>query len=525
MVCFYYSYHLLDIWLDLKSGSILNYFAKGKIHLKLHYSPKPNGYSFKKLVVLVLENRSFDHLFGALNGVNGIKGKEKKYTQEGIEPEMKSEPIVVIDPGHTIENMKIQLSGKWVTNAKQQAEEQLKSKLWPNGKIPSKVLEMEGEKIMHYFNPDQIPVISTLAQEFCVFDSWHSAFPGPTFPNRWFLNSGTSGGHTSNFAFSGSKTVFNQFKDWKIYYHDIALSILTSSVMMKDFVNKKIIENISPISNFYQDCKDGTLPAYSYIEPVYFSSGDLIANDMHPPHNVLDGEQLVLDIYEALCQNEKQFQETVFLIVFDENGGFYDHVLPPLVKGVTGKDKELNDGVFKTYGLRVPAVAISPSISKRVETKLFEHCSLPSTIIKLFNLPDYLNERVRNASTFESICDLQKPRSLKEIPDPKDLQKKLNALKGYKFKNDLIPKEIIDKTLTHPHGIEALGWMYSILKFTFKKTLNIPEVKDFENSSEKNKGEYVTDIFQQIKATNHRDEVIFKLNESMIKVTDMKEVI
>ncbi len=149
---------------------------------------------------------------------------------------------------------------------------------------------------------------------------------------------------------------------------------------------------------FLKDCNEGNLPEYSFIEPNYndhdTDSGEEVANDQHPDHNIQAGELFMASVYNAIKGNAQLWQSTALLIVYDEHGGIYDHVVPPActpdLKSASGLDT--GTGVpfaFDRLGVRVPAILVSPWIPKgTVVNRVFDHASIPATITKYF-LGDY----------------------------------------------------------------------------------------------------------------------------------------
>jgi phospholipase C len=244
---------------------------------------------------------------------------------------------------------------------------------------------------MHYFTPDQVPVISTLARAFGVSDRWHASAPCQTWPNRFFAHTGTANGYVNNapthFPYQ-METVFNRLSDanqpWRIYFHDVpqtaTLARLWGDVFSSHFLNFN--------TDFIQAAAAGTLPAYSFIEPRYFPDllGRHIPNDEHPPHNVAYGEQLIAAVYNAV-RGGPGWKQTLLVITYDEHGGCYDHVVPPPATPPDGKAPDGFD--FGYFGVRVPAVIVSPyvpakSIIRPTGLTPFDHTSIIATLRKLF---------------------------------------------------------------------------------------------------------------------------------------------
>jgi phospholipase C len=115
---------------------------------------------------------------------------------------------------------------------------------------------------------------------------------------------------------------------------------------------------------------EATFPAFAFIEPKYFGADQ---NDDHPPHNVFKAEKLIADVYNAIRSNATLWASTLLVVVYDEHGGFYDHVEPP---AAVPPDDHREEWTFDRLGVRVPALLVSPWVGARVEKTLFDHTSL-----------------------------------------------------------------------------------------------------------------------------------------------------
>ena len=186
--------------------------------------------------------------------------------------------------------------------------------------------------VMHGFTPEQVPVISQLARSFGVSDRWHASAPNQTWPNRFFVHTGTAAGYVNNspvrFPYL-MPTIFSRLtqcqRSWRIYFHDVPLTATLSKIL------SELPEHLYPFEDaFMGDAMAGRLPDYSFIEPRYFPSlaFNRMPNDQHPPHNVAYGERLIARCYDAL-RNGPGWEQTLFIVIYDEHGGVYDHVLPP----------------------------------------------------------------------------------------------------------------------------------------------------------------------------------------------------
>jgi phospholipase C len=247
--------------------------------------------------------------------------------------------------------------------------------------------------VMHYFTPDQVPVISQLARAFGVSDRWHASAPCQTWPNRFFVHTGTANGYVNNtpthFPYT-MQTVFNRLEEvgqsWRIYFHDIPHAATLARLWDNAMTNFRFFE-----TDFAADAMAGRLPAYSFIEPRYFTDPVMgqEPNDQHPPHNITHGEALIARVYNAL-RSGPGWKNTLLIITYDEHGGCYGHVVPP---PATSPGGQMPDGYnFDSFGVRVPAVIVSPWVPQGARirppgTTPFDHTSIIATLARLFGFP------------------------------------------------------------------------------------------------------------------------------------------
>ena len=271
----------------------------------------------------------------------------------------------------------------------------------------------EYRQIMQCYTPAHLPVITTLAREFAVFDHWFCAVPSQTFCNRAFWHAGTSWGRVTNDPIdvwklgSDAPTIFNQFAacdpasglDWKIYSGNSVHFNLTP------VIHTKALAPFTPpfgctntympgMAAFLTDCAAGMLPNYSFIEPQIYGAH----NDMHPSSTtgVFDadnadspvtlGEALIWDVYEAIRTSASatgsNAMNTLLIITFDEHGGTYDHVPPPPAVAPDLCGNPPQDGFdFKRLGVRVPMIMVSAQIAANtVVNTPMDHCSFMATM-------------------------------------------------------------------------------------------------------------------------------------------------
>ena len=391
--------------------------------------------NLKHIVVLMMENRSFDHMLGALKAedprINGLTGQESNLdtTNEPtkVQPSAQFQSELDPDPDHHFPAVHKQLffgtggppavpsMGGFVQSYYDQQRSVSHSR-----------------KIMNYFATDKLVVLHTLARNFAVFNGWFSSIPGPTICNRAFAHYGTSFGQVSMDMFyvkAPFKSTYERMlaagRTSKLYYYD------TSSSTM-EIVN--LLKNQPQIFGTYQqflsDCTSGNLPDYSFIEPNYTDhtgegGGEELASDQHPDHDVQAGEVFIASIYNAIRQNPDLWKTTALLIVYDEHGGIFDHVPPPacIPDGYTASAQDTGIGqpfAFDRLGVRVPAILISPWIAKRTvvpgpedtsKGRTFEHASIPATVTQHFiGTYDARSPREKSAQTFlDLLTDQQRP--------------------------------------------------------------------------------------------------------------------
>jgi phospholipase C len=351
------------------------------------------------VVALMLENRSFDCMFGMLQaritGIDGLRGSESNiwHSKSGDteirvwnEPSLTSVTATIPDPdpGELQADIAIQLTG-------------LNGDAPMGGFVDNYMRQPPADKpydpkaVMHYFAPDQVPVLSQLAHEFGVSDRWFASAPCQTWPNRFFAHTGTAAGYVNNapphFPYA-MPTVFGRLAEkhctWRVYFHDFPQAG-TLATLWED-----VPTHFRYFNSFVADAASGNLPTYSFIEPRYFTDTvlRLIPNDMHPPHNIAYGEQLVAQVYNAL-RSGPRWKQTLLIITYDEHGGFFDHAVPP---AATPPDNKTPDHfVFNQFGVRVPAVLVSPyirkgSIVRPAGNTPFDHTTIAATLRRLYGI-------------------------------------------------------------------------------------------------------------------------------------------
>jgi phospholipase C len=392
----------------------------------------------------MMENRSFDHLFGFADPdddrIDDLSGAEWSTGLNG-QPVLVSNDARaagVVDPGHKLVDVNEQLFG---TPDPQPGEPFMKGFVKNYAKQAGVKPERAGD-VMRCFAPENIPVLTALAREYALCDSYFSSLPGPTLPNRAFAHCASSNGSVDNnpLAFARLTTVYERLAEQQVSSKVFAFdgnSLATSLPVLLKAGNK----HLGSFDEFMTSVKKGTLPSYSFVEPRYNNYFDharqkaYFATDQHPPNDIGHGENLIADIYEAI-RKSPLWNDTLFVITYDEHGGFYDHVpppagVPPTKPNGAPKADTLSGFDFTRLGVRVPTLFISPfiergTIIKRTPGKEFDHASLGATARALFaKAAEPLNDRDAAARTFEDVLTRTTPRPDGDTPgklDPRKLK-------------------------------------------------------------------------------------------------------
>jgi len=395
--------------------------------------------SVQHVVVLMLENRSFDHMLGFLYPGNvtpsgqpfdGLTGTESNPGSNGqpvtvfrIEPTTPSAYYMPgADPGEGYMATNSELYGStngpassgqaatyqgFVTDFAYTLNWQSKEpSQWP---IVSGTVEGD---IMGCFTPETLPVLSALAKGYAVCDQWFSSVPTETLPNRAFACAATSQGHMDDKTHTfTSPTIFGLLGaanlGWAIYGYDA--EPLTKNTFTQ--ISSAAASHFGKFTDFQAAAAAGTLGAYTFLEPSWSSSG----NSQHPNYDVALGEQLIHDVYEALRAGPG-WPGTLLVITYDEHGGCYDHVPPPW--GAVPPDNDAGEFSFgfDRFGVRVPTVLVSPLIAAGTVYRApaggtpLDHTSVLKTVEQRWNLPT-LTARDAAAPGFGDVFTLTTPRT------------------------------------------------------------------------------------------------------------------
>lgn len=336
------------------------------------------------IVLLMLENRSFDHMLGYLSlpesagglgrtdidGLSGADDQINQYDGDIYTPQPLHDYLSFPwDPPHDHKYVVKQIAHNNGGFAEQFAKH--------NHQLYKHLPLEDPGLVMGYHTADHVPAFDALARQFCVCDRWFSSMPGPTFPNRYYAMAGTSGGYTADPDVDDPKpvdlkTVFDYMpkKMWGAYFHD------TPSIwLFKKHRHLLKSRTLHSFASFRRHAKKGTLPGVSWIDPYYYFKSQL-SNDDHPPSDIRKAQKFVAEVYNLLVESPV-WDKTLLVVYYDEHGGFYDHVVPP--------QAEDDFPHLARYGVRVPAIVVSPWVAEQsVSHTVFDHTSLIKTILMRF---------------------------------------------------------------------------------------------------------------------------------------------
>jgi len=445
------------------------------------------------IVVLMQENRSFDNVLGNLYPASA--------SFDGIPAGASNSYRALLH--HTVKPTSEPPSGKsiYITPNPDPAESQghMHFQIYNGGTTPTMggfaqsyydAHRIEGNPgdIMCYFDSTandgagQLPMTAFLARTFAVSDRWFGAGPVQTFPNRMFAFCATAGNFDNQAPIDnidywplghgygdvlGSMTATSVFElldtasnsatydpsNWKVYFHDVPLSAINSYVYGALTAGSGCVSSFDGSdytpphgATFLDDVRAGTLPAFAFIEPRYwsnYSQGGHPANSNHPgnddyhtlgktghPIDCRNGETLLTDVYDALTSRPALFDKTLLIVIYDEHGGVWDHVAPLAAPTPYGPDSGVaNAEVYSTTGPRVPAFFVNPAIAAGTVLRppsgsayAFDHTSIIATLTAQFGLAGPLTCRDAATPVLSGlIVPGTTPRPVAELAVPRGL--------------------------------------------------------------------------------------------------------
>jgi len=352
--------------------------------------PDPKTLPIQHIVVLMMENHSADTYLGQLHDqgqpdfeAEPTTGNPNPLNPGGppIGPFHKTSLCEVADLDHSWNGAHIELDG---------------------GKLDGFTARNEvtadptGSRAMGYYDQRDLPYYYALYNTFATSDRHFSSLLGPTFPNRLFLYAGTAAGHISNnFILSNLKSIFELMDQYGVSWRIYQSQSLNYGASLFSYVLLHQSGHVFPVSQYYADAAAGTLPQVSFVDPDLFTLGSPTQNDEHPDANVQEGQKFEASVTNALIASPEWSSSAMFL-TYDENGGFYDHVVPPAAPIPDNIPPATSSSDFQAaydqYGYRVPFLVISPWAKPHyVSHTVGDHTSILHFIEWRFGMPSLTN--------------------------------------------------------------------------------------------------------------------------------------
>jgi phospholipase C len=370
--------------------------------------PSPSNMPIDTFVVLMQENRSFDHYFGWHPGADG-RNAGLSYPDEmgnghathSLAPDFQG--CAFEDPNHSWEGGRTQYNG---------------------GKLDG-FYKASDYYALGYYERGDLPFIPSLADNFTLYDRYFCSLLGPTWPNREYMHSAQSGGNMTN---AGVQDVVLALATGGLYHWEtiwdrmlaqgLSVTYYFSDLPFIGIFGPRFVPIIKPVAEFYVDAAAGNLPNLAFVDPMFLDGGggDGLSGDEHPHGDVRIGQAFMADVVRAFVHSP-QFRRGAMFINYDEWGGFFDHVSPVLVPD--DRQSSNLEQSFGITGFRIPGVAISPYARRgHVSHMTVTHESILKLLSYKFGL-GYLTKRHRYASNIGRSFDWEHPNfEVPELPQP-----------------------------------------------------------------------------------------------------------
>ncbi len=434
--------------------------------------------SVETIVVVIMENRSFDHLLGYLNlpgsgriALDGIQDSEqwrRSCANPGPPNNFMYEPtplaeLHVTDPPHERANIALQLGER-------SAE----------GVFPMKgFIHSAGgnSQVMQYYDAATVPVTDFFAHNFALCDRWFAPLPAGTQPNRLMAMSGQSWIDTNvstPLQFPDQQLVYDWLTRhgvrWRVYHQGFFPFFALMPRWYPKMASSDDFRRFDRLKLDFELETDATFPSVIFVEPKYTDSPHVgEGTDDHSPSSVLGGQAFLLDIYNAVVANPVRWRKTVMIVTYDEHGGFFDHVQPlPIVT----RDPKGRYPDFTSTGVRVPSIVISPLVSAGlVYSRPLDHTSILKFIGQKFNAGSYgpgVDDRGGVGSVLD-VLDLNSPRQLiPPPPDPSVIPAAPQYVRGFKSQTENVK---IFQDVTHQLTVTP--------EYRHALATKFPEYRDF----------------------------------------------
>jgi phospholipase C len=327
------------------------------------------------VVVVMMENRSFDHYFGWLADDQKYVERGKKQYGKRFRVDGKQQQAFPAPDGTSVQTAPL-LANPGEANPYRGCGHPDPGHSWTAGRAQRDggfLAPGSGNDAfaLGYYGGDAMPFTSQLARQFTVFDRWHASILGATYPNRAYLHSGQSGTYKTNalpFATGGY--------DWPTIWERLGAAGVSAGYYYTDLPvlalwGGRLANFQRPIDQYFADAQQGNLPKVTFLDPAFLSGN---RTDDHPHADIRAGQRFMRDVFTAFARS-KHWRRGAFVLVYDEWGGFYDHVKPPVLPDDRANPDDLEN--FGQAGFRVPAVIASPYARRGyVDHKLYDHTSV-----------------------------------------------------------------------------------------------------------------------------------------------------
>jgi phospholipase C len=374
-------------------------------------SRTPVDHAVEHIVIVMMENRSFDHALGYLGREGPLDPQDPQSTVDGLG----EEEYEVVWDGTPYKTFPLGTT-KWEPPRRDpphdgrrvgwQATDPARYPWAYRDRHGGSHADLQPGDVLGYLTADEVPIYDFLARRFCVCDKWFCSVPGETWPNRMFALAGTAGGEVNipETVLEGMWGKHSFFRDlertqWRWYSSDPALLRAVDDHFRFDdnaYDNFAYFDQCTDRqeTNFVTDALGGNLRDVSWVDPNFFKVGDMPGqhpNSDHPPLDVARGQKFVHTVYEAL-RRSKRWERTLLIITYDEHGGFYDHVRPD-----------------PPVGPRVPGLVVSPWVKPGRPCHVpLEHTAIAKTVLRRFLWKDANPDR--RAAAIEKRLEDMGPR-------------------------------------------------------------------------------------------------------------------
>jgi phospholipase C len=360
-----------------------------------HKLPNPAHSGLDHIVVVLMENRSFDHYLGWLPGANGkqagLRYPDNDGAMHGTHHLTERQGCGFNDPDHSWAGGQLQLN---------------------KGKLDGFRKGLNDDFALGYYERVDLPFYSAFVDQTTVFDRWFCSILTSTYPNRFYTHAARTDRMENTMAESTLPTIWDRLADAGVsanyYFSDLPFLALWG---------QKYLPIARPVETFFAQAETGQLPAYSYLDPFFLGEDQGGSNDDHPHADILRGQAFLSRVANAMA-NSPQWERSALVVTYDEWGGFFDHVRPP-----TLPDDPPSGGYDQGQaGFRVPSFVLSPFARRGgIDHHTYDHTSILKMVEWRFGLKP-LAPRDAAARNMATAFDFQHPNkatpSLPTISDP-----------------------------------------------------------------------------------------------------------